>query len=275
LIGSEAKDVPFDQPGGDGLHGDYWSQWQTLAADLAGLPAEVGTIIVALLPKVGAVANLDPREADRENGYAPTYGPILSASSSILPGPRLAAIDQAIRDANARIQQIVTDAATAAGTAGRLLFLDAFALLDAFDYKNSLDSNRQIGVTDDVSIDNRYIEGRFHIWPLNRAGWRLSAGGFQSIDGMHPSGCGYAKFALEAIRLLNLAANPADLMQRAFAQDSLLNRYPIELRAVTSLLQLVRDLIRVNGFVPSRLTSLVEEVHAGDVIRMMQSTFLP
>jgi hypothetical protein len=64
-------------------------------------------------------------------------------------------------------------------------------------------------------------------------------------------------------------------MQRAFAQDSLLYRYPIELRAVTSLLQLVRDLIRVNGFVPSRLTSLVEEVHAGDVIRMMQSTFLP
>src|SRR5262249_38970651 len=141
LIGSEAKDVPFDQPGGDGLHGDFWSQWQTLAANLAGLPAEVGTIIVALLPKVGAVANLEPREADRENGYALTYGPVLSASSSILPGPRLAAIDQSIRDANARIQQIVTDAATAAGTAGRLLFLDAFALLDAFDFKNSLDSN--------------------------------------------------------------------------------------------------------------------------------------
>src|SRR5262249_27157687 len=54
LIGSEAKDVPFDQPGGDGLHGDFWSQWQTLAANLADLPAEVGTIIVALLPKVGA-----------------------------------------------------------------------------------------------------------------------------------------------------------------------------------------------------------------------------
>jgi hypothetical protein len=274
-IGSEAQDVPFDQPGGDGLHGDYWVQWQTLAADLAGLPAEVSTIVVALLPKVGAVANLAPREADRENGYAPTYGPVLSTSTAILSGERLAAIDQAIRDANARIQEIVTNAATATGAAGRLQFLDTFALFDRFDFKNSLDSERQIPVTDQVSIDNRYVDGRFHLFPLNAAGWRLSAGGFQSIDGMHPSGCGYAKLALEAIDLLKLSRDSDALLQEAFAHDSLLSDYPIELRAVTSLLQMVRDLIRLNSFVPSRLTSFTEGLHAADVIRMMQSTFFP
>src|SRR5579883_2381347 len=110
-IGSQAQDVPFDQPGGDGLHGDYWSQWQTLATALAGLPPEVGVILITPLPKIGAVANLEPRESDRENGYAPTYGPILSVSTAILTGEQLAAIDQVVREANQRIRDIVTAAA--------------------------------------------------------------------------------------------------------------------------------------------------------------------
>jgi hypothetical protein len=275
-IGSEAQDVAFDQPGGDQLHGDYWSQWQTLAAALAGLPADVSTIVVVLLPKVGAVANLAPREeAERENGYAPTYGPVLSVSTAVLAGERLAAIDQAIREANTRIREIVGNAATAANTAGRLQFLDAYALFDHFDYKNSLDPEQQLPVTGDVDIDNRYVSGRFHFLPLNMAGWRLSAGGFQSADGMHPSGCGYAKLASEAMNLLGLSHDPQGLLQRAFAEDPLLSHYPIELRAVTSLLQLARDLIRVNGFVPSRQTFLIEGLHADDVLRLMQSTFLP
>jgi hypothetical protein len=221
------------------------------------------------------VANLSPREDDRADGYAPTYGPVLSVSTAILPGPRLAAIDQAIQQANARIRQTVNNAA-AAGPAGRFQFLDTYALFDRFDYKNSLDDQRQIPVADTVRIDNRYLDGRFHFLPLNMAGWRLSAGGFQSIDGMHPSGCGYAKLALEAMGVLGLVSqNPEALLQRAFADDTLLSRYPIELRAVTSLLQMARDLIRVNGFVPSRLTSLTEGLHAADVVRVMQSTFFP
>jgi hypothetical protein len=275
-IGSEAQDVAFDQPGGDGFHGDFWSQWQTLATALANLPTEVGTIVVALLPKIGAVANLTPREDSRANGYAPTYGPVLSVSTSILAGPRLAEIDNAVRAANNRIQQIVLNAATANGTAGRVKFLDVFALFDSFDYKNSLDVGRKITITTDVSIDNRYVDGRFHLLPLNMAGWRLNAGGFESIDGMHPSGCGYAKLALEAINLLGLQSpSPAALMQRAFSDDSLLSHYPPELRAVTSLLQIARDLSRVNGFTPARLTALTDDLHGADILRLMKSTFTP
>jgi hypothetical protein len=93
---------------------------------------------------------------------------------------------------------------------------------------------------------------------------------------MHPSGCGYAKLALEAIGLMQLPNNPSGtLLHDAFVQDTLLSHYPIELRAVTSLLQMVRDLIRVNSFVPSHLTSLTEGLHAADVLQMMQSTFFP
>jgi len=115
-IGSQADDVAFDQPGGDRLHGDYWSQWQNLANELARLPAEIGVIVVALLPKIGAVANLDPRETDRVGGYAPTYGPIFSVSTAILTGKRLTAIDQAIQDGNKRIRDIVTEAALVQGS---------------------------------------------------------------------------------------------------------------------------------------------------------------
>jgi hypothetical protein len=274
-IGSEAQDVPFDQSGSDPSQGTFWSQWEKLAAALAGLPADVGLILVALLPKIGAVANLDPRDSDRKDGYASSYGPVLSLSTAILSGERLGAIDQAIRDANKRMQNIITTAANAAGTTARVQFLDTFALFDQFDYKNSLDAGRQIVVTGDVDIDNRYVAGRFHLIPLNMAGWRLSAGGFQSADGMHPSGCGYAKLASEAMKLLGLNQDTGNLLQLAFSEDSLLSRYPIELRAVTSLLQMARDLIRVNGFVHSPHTFLADGMHAADELQMMQSVFTP
>jgi hypothetical protein len=273
-IGSAAEDVPFDQPGGDGMHGDYWQQWQTLAAALAGLPAAVGAIVVALLPKVGAVANLQPREDQRVNGYAPTYGPILSLSTAVLPGDRLAAIDRAIHDANDRIQQIVMGAANAAGTGGRIRFLDTYALFDRNDYKNGGDPSQEITLDGGLVIDNRFVDGRFHLFPLNMAGWRLSAGGLQSADGMHATGVGYARVASEAMNVLGLPHDENALLQRAFADDPLVSHWPIELRAVTSLLQMGRDLIRVNGFVPEGRTTLTDELRAGGVLRAMLSTFL-
>jgi hypothetical protein len=274
-IGSRAEDVAFDQPGGDGLHGDYWTQWTTLATHLAELPAEVGAVLVALLPKVGAVANLEPREAGRsDDGYAPTYGPVFSDSTAILPGERLAAIDRDIQAANGRIREIVTAAADAAGTTARVHFLDTYALFDRFDFKNGLDPDRRLRVGADVALDNRYPSGRFHLLPLNMAGWRLAAGGVQSADGMHPSGCGYVMTAAEAMTVLQLPAGGADgLLRAAFLDDRLLSQYPAELRAVTSLLQIARDLRRVNSFFQSGQTHLTEQAHATDIIRGIQGLF--
>jgi hypothetical protein len=272
-IGSMARDVPFDQPG-DQVHGTYWEQWETLARALASLPAEVETILVALLPKVGAVANLQPREVDRANGYAPTYGPTFSVSTDVLSGERLAAIDGQIREANGRIQDTLNQAAAEAGSAGRLKFLDTFALFEGFDYKNSLDAGRRVRVSGNVAIDNRYLGGSFHLFPLNMAGWRLNAGGLQSIDGMHPSGCGYARLALEAMGILGLQADAAALLQRAFAEDTLLSRYPMELGVVVGLLQALRNLVRVNDFIHTGQTFLTDQLHIADALRLMASPFL-
>src|SRR5262249_11094710 len=135
----------FTQSGGPG-HAPYFDQWDQLAQHLAQLPAEVETILVVLLPKVGAVANLQPKGIDRQHGYAETYQPGFSISASILAGDRLRAVDEAIQQANATIQGKLTAAATAAGTADRLEFLDVFALFDSRDYKNSRDASRRIAV---------------------------------------------------------------------------------------------------------------------------------
>jgi hypothetical protein len=92
---------------------------------------------------------------------------------------------------------------------------------------------------------------------------------------MHPSGCGYAVLAAEVMKLLGLPEPPPALLQRAFREDALLSHYPIELRAVTSLLQMARDLSRTNAFFHSGQTFLTEDLHAADILRAMHSIFLP
>jgi hypothetical protein len=46
-----------------------------------------------------------------------------------------------------------------------------------------------------VTIENRYLDGQPQIALGALFMLKLIAGGFLSVDGMHPSGCGYAVFA--------------------------------------------------------------------------------
>lgn len=273
-IGSEAKDVSFTQ--GDAAHGDYFAQWGRLAAELAALPATVTAILVVLLPKVGGVANLRPRGVERPGGYAPTYEAEFSGSPAVLPGARLAEIDAAVRAANDTIRQTVLSAAGAAGA--RLKFLDAYALFDALDYKNSLEPARRIAVAGGLAVDNRYLDGALQVPPpFGPGGLRLAAGGFQSIDGMHPSGCGYGVLACEAMTALGLPFDRGDVLAPAYADDTLLAHYPGELNVVTRLLGAIRDLVRFNQFVPAPRTFLDadDRMHLLDALRLMRGVFNP
>jgi hypothetical protein len=74
--------------------------------------------------------------------------------------------------------------------------------------------------------------------------------------------------------LLGLPNNPQQLIQSAFNDDSLLTHYPLQLRAVTSLLQMARDLMRAGQFSSSTAASLGNDLHITDVLRMMQSLFI-
>ena len=272
-VGSRAAAVPID--GGDPAQGTYWDQWARLADELAHLPAEVGTVIVTVLPKVGAVANLRALGVNRTDGYADTYEPVFAPSTGVLSGAELAAIDEQVRAANARIRDIVTSAATAAGTAGRVKFLDMYTLFDGFDYKNSLDAGRRIDLGDGVAVDNRYLEAA-----TERRSWfrpptrRWVAGGLQSLDGMHPTGCGYALLAAEAMAALGLAHDRAALLRRGFADDTLLSNIPGELTILVRLLSILRELDRLNHLVAERTTFLGGRLPLTDALRFMRQVFI-
>jgi hypothetical protein len=251
--------------------GDYWDEWQQLADRLAQLPAAVETILVALLPKVGAVANLRPQDEDRTAGYADSYDPVFSASARLMAGTDLAAIDGAIRDGNARLQALLKDAHARAGAPDRLQFLDCYSLFDSYDYKNTLDDNRRITVSDDMWIDNRYLGGSVtQVLPLRV---ELATGGFQNLDGMHPSGCGYALLASEAASLLGLKQDRPALLQRGFAQDALLSNYPLEVDALVALLKQLRALLRLAGKIPIPQGLLADGQHLLDLLPRLQAVF--
>ena len=276
-IGADADVVPVD--GADPERpelGSYWDQWGTLADRLAQLPAEIGTILVCLLPKVGAVANLAPQGANRTDGYADTYEPVFSVSTSVLSGTDLKAVDDSILAINTRMKQIVLDAATTAGTAARVKFLDVFSVFGGLDFKNSLDGAMRVDVGNGVVIDNNYLRSSPNIPPpFGPGGTRIVAGGDESIDGMHLSGCGYALLASEAMNVLGLEHVRQDLLQQGFSDDSLLSRSPIELTILVRLLAGLRDVIRHNHFVPAIQTFVSEDLTVISAINMMHSLFKP
>jgi hypothetical protein len=260
----------FTRPGGPG-HAAYFDQWAELAGHLAQLPDEVETILVVLLPKVGAVANLRPRGVERDEGYAETYEPVLSTSTAILSGSDLRAIDGEIQKANETIRGLLTGAATPLGRAGRMKFVDTFTLFEARDFKNLLDARLRIPVDPAVTIDNRYLDSKQAIFPP--FGRRLTAGGFQSIDGMHATGCGYADLAAEAMNVLGLPHDRAALLRRALVEDSLLSRYPVELDVLVGVLALARKLQHVGHIDLQPSVFFTEQAHISDELQMMKQVF--
>jgi hypothetical protein len=257
----------FTNPGGPG-HAAYYDQWTQLASHLAQLPPEVATILVALLPKLSAVANLQPRGVERDQGYAETYEPVLSTSPNILSGVDLRAIDHEVQKANLKIQSILTDAATAGGNANRLKFIDTYTLFEARDFKNSQDAARRIVVDPTVVVDNRYLESKQAIVPP--FGRRLAAGGLQSIDGMHPSGCGYADLASEAMKVLGLPQDRSAILEKAVVDDQLLSRYPVELDVLVGVLALARKLQHVGHVDLQPRTFLTEQPLLSDGLHLMK-----
>jgi GDSL-like Lipase/Acylhydrolase len=272
-IGFSAEDKGITN--GDPVHGGYFDQWQKLADGLAALPDTVQTILVTLLPKVGATGNLKPRGDERVNGYAPFYEPVLSTHTTVLLGSRLGEIDQEIRQVNQKIQDIVTNAAKATGSEKRLVFLDTWDLLDKLDYKNSLQKTRRIQVDSGVTIDNRYLDGQPQIALGALFKLKLIAGGFLSVDGMHPSGSGYAVFASEAMKLLGLQPNLADLLKTSFGQDTLLSKYPGELDALVRILAILRTLEHAGQFTHAPAGPLTDVSNLADILRVMKTTFNP
>ena len=271
-FGFAAKDQQSVTQGDhDGL--DYFGQWQKVAARLAALPAAVQRILIVLLPKVGAVAALHPTSNQRVNGYAPAYEPRILPVSRRLSGKRVSETDAAIKETNARIEKTVRDAAKAAGTDGRLTFINAFAELDALDFKNSLDNKRRLRLSKSLLVDNRYLDSKPNFAIFTGT---LVAGGYLSVDRMHASGVGYADLASRAMTALELphtAKQRESLLQRAFDEDTLLSKYPLELDGLIRLIDIARTFVSANHFIPEPAAVLGDTTHMAIALPMLASVF--
>jgi hypothetical protein len=281
-IGADANpaNVNFTQPNDNG--DEFYASFNKIAVRLAMLPEEVQQIVVLLLPRVGAVANLVPSDTSREEGYAPYYSAAFSTSKTMLSGSALSEVDRNIAAANARLSQIFSDAATASQRRNRFIFVDTFELFSGIDYKNSLDKSDRIVIDSEETIDNYYLHGDLVLQPPFPPGtppWKkiLHQGGFQSIDGMHPTGCGYAYIAFKVIEAMRLAnADLAKMLEQAYVDDSLLHDFPLKLDLLISVLAELRRL-SLTGLSPVQPQStLVEggtEPHLVDVVEMSQKIF--
>ena len=261
------------QPGA-GQTDNFWDQWQILATRLANLSSEVERIYIVLLPKVGAVGNLMPLGNGRDaDGYAPAYDPTFSTHPR-LPGPQLKQIDTAIKSVNAKIKDIILTEQAKAKAAARTIFIDAYQILNTYDFKNSEDNSQRIPITGNEIVDNRYLNGHL------RFGWppipneELCSGGFFSVDGMHPSGVGYAVIAQNILKPLGATAIPADILAQAYNDDSLLSDYPAELDMLVDLLKVLREAISVGHFDHTPVGPISDDWHFADLLRVLKGVFI-
>ena len=249
---------------------------EDLAAELAALPDDVREIYYFLLPKVSAVANLEPR-GKIEEGYAEQYRPVFAPTPNRISGEQLSRVDRSVRETNDEIRSRMTDIfeKEKAGNSSRLTFIDTYALLDRFDVKNYGNGRASIPAGG-KKITNRYVDGGYKVVTTphgtTNSGTRLLDGGFQSVDGMHPSGVGYAQLAIEVMDLMGVTCDRAAVLNAAFKDDRLLSRYPMELEGVTALIKAIQAALP-NGNDDDAAFDDEKTIPLADTLLAMGSTF--
>ena len=221
---------------------------EEMAERLARLPAGVEQIVYFLLPKVGAVANLIPK-GDLEDGYYDEYAPALVPVPEVQTRVEMASIDASVQKTNQEIRERFTEIFNQVkpNNAKRLTFVDTYQVFDRYDYKNSRNPAAKVRVSG-KGITNERLDGksRYSGPPSKRIsmGVDLYRGGFQSFDGMHPSGVGYALLASEVMDKLDLPHDRGSILKRAFKDDKLLSNYPQQSEAIYGIVNLIQMLRR-------------------------------
>lgn len=200
-------------------------------------------LIFLLLPKISSVANLAVPDGGQPDphGYSPRYSPIFSTSGLSFTAAGMKAMDDGIKAANVairrRLQQLEAHRT--------VRVIDAYDILESNDYKNSRDPKRQI-VIGSTTVDNRYLKEERRLVSVGPIGprsggsyarFRFAYGGFQSLDGMHPTAVGYAEVALEIMKALNLVYDKPSIRKTALAQESLITRFPAGLLWLRAILE--------------------------------------
>lgn len=213
---------------------------QVLAA-----PDAIGRLVLVLLPKVSCVANLMP-QGQRLPGsaYYESYEAKFPFTEAI-SGKDLKAMDEQIKEINGEARVLVGKSKNS----GRVTIVDTYKIFGEFDFKNTGNPNALIRPTNKVVVDNRYLKGRrLPKTPgvsIEQPKYEFEHGGFQSIDGMHPSAVGYAVFADQMALAMNLPRDPAVAaaqLKRSLANETLITKFPSALPPFQNLLNLVKQL---------------------------------
>lgn len=235
-VGSDAK-VPEG-----GLLANKKAYLKTIQEVLA-LPKEIGHLVIVLLPKVSCVANLRP-----EGGLLPgstyheSYSTNFPFDNESISGRDLAEMDRQIKEINGEARLLIGQAKR------KVTIIETYQIFSRYDFKNTGSPVAQIRIGDTV-VDNRYLEGRRIPNPNPLGGpahlpkYVFKLGGFQSIDGMHPSAVGYAVFADEIAREMNLPRDTDRVRREGLKHEKLIRDFPAALPGFRNLLNVIKALV--------------------------------
>jgi lysophospholipase L1-like esterase len=200
-------------------------------------------LIFILLPKISSVANLEVSGPGPDaRGYWPRYKPVLSTSGLTFDAAGMRAMDDGIKAANIRIRARLEQL----HATRNVRVIEAYDILETNDYKNSRDPKRQTIIGSTV-VDNRYLTGTSDMVAVGSvksgttfARWRFDYGGFQSIDGMHPSAVGYGEVAIEIMKIMNWSYDKARIRKAALRNEALIGNFPVGLVTLRSVLDILR-----------------------------------
>lgn len=201
-------------------------------------------VIFVLLPKISAVANLEILGEERDaHGYGPRYQPVFSTSASEFSGADMREIDLEIT----RINRAARDHLRKYQDSHWVEVVEAYEMLEANDFKQTLDRARQTYIGN-YAINNRYLRGSGKTLRSGGGGrstpsgvkWRFDEGGFQSMDGMHPTAVGYGEFAIEIGKRLNLSYDKTEIRKDALKNEKLITQYPAGHQTILSAMKFLR-----------------------------------
>jgi hypothetical protein len=199
--------------------------YRNFLQEILALPESI-RILVVLLPKVSAAANLHPlvNAGKVTASYYETYEPVFSLCGEAIRGCDLRAIDGDIVAINRELAAMIRNSGRA-----NIDVLDAYHLFERYDFKNTRQEKRRIRIGRLV-IDNTYLETRVEEVRLGSAKpFRrhvFASGGFQGLDGMHLTAVGYAVLACEIMKKWKLPHHRDKILEEAAARERLITNYP-------------------------------------------------
>ena len=199
-----------------------WPKYKKQLERLKTLPKQTKRIVVVLLPRLSSVANLAPQGPIQSNGYAKQYETVFPIVGKSISGKTLEQIDNDTKWVNTAIRKLLHSF-----NDPRFVVVDTYRILKKYDFKNYREPSRQLSIKK-LRIDNRYLHWHQRTRKKKRgSGYRYyhsfnyEHGGLQSLDGMHPSGPGYAMFACEIMNKLDLLYDKKKVLERGLESEIL------------------------------------------------------